>query len=139
MIRRIIFSLKGWGVASLLLAIALLYQHFFRNPLCFSWNCIIWFLLSILGAVIVYSFILLPVLPNKKWLKNMVLSILFLASYYLNLFTFETDYSNNLLLSDGSKIAISLLIVFVACFTTQFIKIENKLVIRQVSVRKKEK
>ena len=139
MIRRIIFSLKGWGVASLLLAIALLYQHFFRNPLCFSWDCIIWFLLSILGAVIVYSFILLPVLPNKKWLKNMVLSILFLASYYLNLFTFETDYSNNLLLSDGSKIAISLLVVFVACFTAQFIKIENKLVIRQVSVRKKEK
>ena len=136
MIRRIIFSLKGWGIASLGLAIALLYQHFFRNPLCFSWECIGWFVFGLLLATLIYSFVIMPLLPKKQWIKNTILSFLFLITYFSNLFIFKVDYYNNLLASNESIITISLLIVGISCLTANVIRYsKNNLIIRQVKIR----
>lgn len=133
MIRRIIFSLKGWGIASLLLAIALLFQHFFRNPLCFSWECISWFLAGILMAIFVYSLVILPFLPNKQWIRNSVLSLLFLAIYFLNLTIYKVDYTNNLLFTGKSLFVIAVIIVVISCFTANSIRYKSNLIIRQMN------
>ncbi len=135
MIRRIIFSLKGWGIASLLLAAALLFQHFFRNPLCFSWECVIWLLLGLLLAILIYSFIILPLLPEKQWLKNAILSLLFLASYSINLILYQIDYVNNLLFTGGSIVAIITILIGISCITTNIIRYKKNLVIRQIKTK----
>ncbi len=137
MIRRIIFSFKGWGIASLLLAIALLFQHFFRNPLCFSWACILWFLAGILIAILVYSLAILPFLPNKQWIRNSVLSLLFLITYFLNLSIYKVDYTNNLLFTGKSLFVIAVIIVVISCFTANSIRYKSNLIIRQFRARSK--
>ena len=137
MVRRIIFSLKGWGAASFLLAVALLFQHFFRNPLCFSWACMIWLLVGIGGAILTYSFIILPFLPNKKWLKTIILSLLFLIIYFINLFIYQADYVNNLLFSGKSILIIVALLIGISYLTTNIIRHKNNLIIRQIKMRTK--
>ena len=137
MVRRIIFSLKGWGIASFLLAIALFFQHFFRNPLCFSWACMIWLLVGIGGAILTYSFIILPFLPNKKWLKTIILSLLFLIIYFINLFIYQADYVNNLLFSGKSILIIVALLIGISYLTTNIIRHKNNLIIRQIKMRTK--
>ncbi len=139
MIQQLINVLKGWGVACCFVMTSLLFQHYFRNPLCFSWTCIIWLLLGLLVAIGTYSWFVLPNLPNTWWIKNLALSFLFLISFSTNLSLFQLDYSNNLLWSSSSIITMGLLLLIVSSFTSIIIQKENRLIIRQINIRKRDK